>query len=234
MYDFLPSRMPLSSLTRFMLWWQLQELFQHASWVTCTKEWRRMWPLLCHQWHSQRVRWPRCRPSLQCHKFNKSKRKPMLRFPSSIRPDPWNISEAVTSIAAAPSDCAIFFSTLEFLHLYCELGKKGSSILSTIRHLCSNSMTSLGFLMVSAAWFLKDQHFKSDPLACRQANNSVFMQLNGPICAVQSVRQVSEEAGHNVVDSESLSWLPRWGKGDHRVRGFEARPTGSGSAWFAH
>lgn len=109
MYDFLPSRMPLSSLTRFMLWWQLQELFQHASWVTCTKEWRRMWPLLCHQWHSQRVRWPRCRPSLQCHKFNKSKRKPMLRFPSSIRPDPWNISEAVTSIAAAPSDCAIFF-----------------------------------------------------------------------------------------------------------------------------
>jgi len=26
-----------------------------------------------------------------------------------------------------------------------------------------------------------------------QANNSVFMQLNGPICAVQSVRQVSEE-----------------------------------------
>ena len=88
--------------------------------------------------------------------------------------------------------------------------------------------------MVSEAWFLKDQHFKSDPLACRQANNSVFMQLNGPICAVQAVRQVSEEAGHNVVDSESLSWLPRWGKGDHRVRGFEARPTGSGSAWFAH
>ena len=93
----------------FTLWWQLQELFQHAAWVTCTKEWRRMWPLPCHQWHSHRVRWPRCRPSLQCHKFNKSKRKPMLRFPSSIRPDPWNISEAVTSIAAAPSDCAYVF-----------------------------------------------------------------------------------------------------------------------------
>ena len=111
----------------FALSWQLQELFQHVSRVTCTKEWRRMWPLPCHQWHSQRVRWPRCPPSLQCHKFNKSKRKPMLRFPSSIRPDPWNISEAVTSIAAGPSDCANF---CEFgvLHLYSEPGKKGSSI----------------------------------------------------------------------------------------------------------